>query len=82
MKPIVVINTLLSLIDFAVGVLLLVIAFAKFDLVLSYRQLNYIYTNKNSTAMVGSALVIIGLLGFWMTYLQYKTIHPLELLNK
>lgn len=44
--------------------------------------------------MVGSSLVIIGLLGFWMTYLQYKvslfcyitifikTIHPLELLNK
>ncbi|CAD8051034.1 unnamed protein product [Paramecium sonneborni] len=75
----VVLNILTSLFDLILGVIMLLIGFLDIVFIdLNDSQLQFSQIRRNILKVISIGIIIISFLGFWMTYLQYQILIPLQ----
>ncbi|CAD8048552.1 unnamed protein product [Paramecium sonneborni] len=78
-KIMVIINVLTSLFDLSSGIILLLSCFMELSFIeFNDAQKSFSSTKRTILLIISIIITVISLYGFWMTYLQYQTIIPLQ----
>ncbi|CAD8052096.1 unnamed protein product [Paramecium sonneborni] len=75
----VIVNILTSLFDLSSGIILLLSCFIELSFIeFNDTQQSFSSTKRTILQIISIIIIVISLYGFWMTYLQYQTIVPLQ----
>ncbi|CAD8049913.1 unnamed protein product [Paramecium primaurelia] len=78
-KIMVIVNVLTSLFDLSSGIILLLSCFMKLNFIeFNDIQQSFSSTQRTILLIISIIIIVVSLYGFWMTYLQYQTIVPLQ----
>ncbi|CAK55839.1 unnamed protein product (macronuclear) [Paramecium tetraurelia] len=78
-KIMVIVNVLTSLFDLSSGIILLLSCFIELTFIeFNETQQSFSSTKRTILLLISIIIIVISLYGFWMTYLQYQTIEPLQ----
>ncbi|CAD8136704.1 unnamed protein product [Paramecium pentaurelia] len=73
------VNVLTSLFDLSSGIILLLSCFMELTFIeFNETQQSFSSTKRTILLIISIIIIVISLYGFWMTYLQYQTIEPLQ----
>ncbi|CAK90733.1 unnamed protein product (macronuclear) [Paramecium tetraurelia] len=78
-RMMVVVNILTSLFDLSSGIILILSCFMKLTFIeFNDTQQSFSETQRTILLIISILIIIVSLYGFWMTFLQYQTIIPLQ----